>query len=152
MGRLFFNALLRRVRGRAFLCFEAMGRCGRLEGLMNPKLKARVIAEWRGLPEEPFVQDTSKPVSEALQKLIGQLGIQQRVNQEEIVAVWKEVVGDFISRHAAPARLVDGLLVVHVLQPTVHFELERVWKRVLLEKLQTRFGRRMVREIRFRLG
>jgi len=41
---------------------------------------------------------------------------------------------------------------VHVLQPTVHFELERVWKKTLLEKLQARFGKRLLKEIRFRLG
>jgi ribosomal silencing factor RsfS len=48
--------------------------------------------------------------------------------------------------------LENGTLVVHVLQPTVHFELERVWKRKLLVKLQEKFGRSTVREIRFRLG
>ena len=119
---------------------------------MTPQLKARVIAEWRGLPEVPFVKDTSRPVAEALNKLIGQLGLRQRLRQEEVFGVWTEVVGEFLAKHAAPARLSDGVLVVHVLQPTVHFELERVWKRPLLQKLQDRFGRQTIREIRFRLG
>ncbi|MEI6715560.1 MAG: DUF721 domain-containing protein [Verrucomicrobiota bacterium] len=119
---------------------------------MTPKLKARVLAEWRGLPEEPFIRDTARPVSESLHKLIAQLGLKQRLREEEIQEAWKEVVGDFLAKHAAPAKLSDGLLIVHVLQPTVHFELERVWKRTLLQKLQARFGKNTIREIRFRLG
>ena len=119
---------------------------------MTPKLKARVLAEWRGLPDEPPIRDTSRPVSEAIHKFISQIGLKQRLREEEISAAWKEVVGDFLAKHAAPAKLTDGLLIVHVLQPTVHFELERVWKRTLLQKLQARFGKNTIREIRFRLG
>jgi hypothetical protein len=43
-------------------------------------------------------------------------------------------------------------LYVHVLQPTVHFELDRVWKREILARLKKRFGSRVVREVRFRIG
>ena len=58
------------------------------------------------------------------------------------------------ARHtvSSPQRLKDGVLYVHVLQPTVHFELERMWKKEILDKLKKRFGGRVVREIRFRLG
>ncbi|MEY2600148.1 MAG: hypothetical protein RLZZ244_775 [Verrucomicrobiota bacterium] len=119
---------------------------------MTPKLKARIMAEWRGLAEEPFIQDTSRPVAESIHKLLRELGMSQRLRQEEIVGAWQEIVGDFIAKHSSPARLMDGILVIHVLQPTVHFELERVWKRTVLQKLQARFGRNHIREIRFRLG
>lgn len=87
-----------------------------------------------------------------VEKLLGSLGLKQRIREEEIKGAWAEVVGEFLSRHAAPASLNHGILSVHVLQPTVHFELERVWKRTLLTKLQERFGKGTIREIRFRLG
>jgi predicted nucleic acid-binding Zn ribbon protein len=119
---------------------------------MNPGLRARVIAEWRGLPETVFPKDTSRPVGEEIRKFLGKLGIQHRVDQQEILSLWKEVVGEFLAQHSSPAQLTEGVLIVRVLQPTVHFELERVWKRVLLEKLQARFGPRTVRKIRFQLG
>lgn len=120
---------------------------------MNPRLRERVIAEWRGLEEKSlFVKDTSRPVGDWMPKLLAKLGLSQRIREEEISLAWKEVVGDFIAKHAEPAKLSDGLLIIHVLQPTVHFELERVWKRKLLQKLQTRFGRSTIREIRFKLG
>lgn len=119
---------------------------------MNPQLKARIIAEWRGLPEEPFPKDTAAEVGGLVESVLGKLGLKTRIREEEIKAAWREIVGDFLARHSAPAALENGTLVVHVLQPTVHFELERVWKRKLLLKLQEKFGKPTVREIRFRLG
>ena len=119
---------------------------------MNPKLKAHIIADWRGLAEEPFPNNTAKAPGPIVEKLLASLGLQQRVREDEIKSAWSEVVGDFIAKHAAPATLAQGVLVIHVLQPTVHFELERVWKKTLLTKLQERFGKTTIREIRFRLG
>jgi predicted nucleic acid-binding Zn ribbon protein len=119
---------------------------------MNPQLKARILAEWRGMPEDPFPKDTAELVGSVVESVFGKLGLKTRIREEEIKEAWREVVGDFLSRHSAPASLENGTLVVHVLQPTVHFELERVWKRKLLLKLQEKFGKHAVREIRFRLG
>jgi hypothetical protein len=41
---------------------------------------------------------------------------------------------------------------VQVLQPALHFELERVNKATILRKLRQRFGSRVIRDLRFRLG
>jgi len=30
--------------------------------MTREQVRARVIAEWRGLPEQPFPRDTSKPI------------------------------------------------------------------------------------------
>jgi hypothetical protein len=43
-------------------------------------------------------------------------------------------------------------LVVHVLQPTVLYELERQWKSLILAKLKKRFGGKLLKELRFRVG
>ena len=118
----------------------------------SQRLRARVLAEWRGLPETPFPKDTAKPVSETLAKLMKGLGLGERLNEEEVLLAWHELVGDFFAKHSSPQRLKDGVLYVNVLQPTVHFELERVWKRDILVKLKKRFGARVVRDMRFRLG
>ena len=120
---------------------------------MKPgKLRARAIAEWRGLPETPFPEDTAKPIGDALAKVMKGLGLSERLHEEEVWGAWKEIVGEFFAKHSSPQRLKDGVLYVNVLQPTVHFELERVWKREILAKLKKRFGGRVVREMRFRLG
>jgi predicted nucleic acid-binding Zn ribbon protein len=120
---------------------------------MKPeRLRARVLAEWRGLPETPFPKETAKPVGETLAKVMNALGLSERLHEEEVLSAWQEMVGDFFARHSSPQRLKDGILYVNVLQPTVHFELERVWKRDILAKLKKRFGGRVIREMRFRLG
>ncbi len=120
---------------------------------MKPhQLRARVVAEWRGLPETPWPSDTAKPIGDALTKLMTGLGLNDRLREEEVMGAWKEMVGEFVAQHSAPHRLKDGVLYVNVLQPTVHFELERMWKRDILAKLKKRFGGRVVRELRFRLG
>jgi predicted nucleic acid-binding Zn ribbon protein len=118
---------------------------------MNSRLRAQVIAEWRGLPETPFPQDTSKPVSEVLAKLLTKLGLQTRVREQEIISAWREVVGDFAAQHSTPVSLVEGVLYVRVLQPSMRYELENTWRREILRKLKERFPKG-VRDIRFRTG
>jgi hypothetical protein len=41
---------------------------------------------------------------------------------------------------------------VHVLQPALHYELDRVNKPEILRKLKQRYGSRAIRDLRFRLG
>jgi predicted nucleic acid-binding Zn ribbon protein len=119
---------------------------------MNAKMRARVYSEWRGLPEIPFTKHNAQMVAGPLAKLMNQLGLKERLGEEEVLAAWKDVVGEFIAQHAEPQRLKDGVLFVRVLQSTVHYELDRVWKPKILEKLRARFGRNMIREVRFRMG
>ena len=75
-----------------------------------------------------------------------------RLREDEVKAAWKEIVGDFLATHSEPVALRDGTLIVRVLQPTLHYELDHVWKARLLQKLKERFGARTVREIKFRVG
>ena len=120
--------------------------------MTSEQLRARVIAEWRGMPNVPFVRHTAQPVSEALAKVMAGLGLKDRLREDEVLKAWRDIVGEFIAGHSNPQRLKDGVLYVHVLQPTVHFELDRVWKPKILENMKARFGARTVREIRFRIG
>lgn len=115
-------------------------------------IRQKALAEWRGYYEP-------RPLLAGLQKLDGVLGtamlglgLGERVQESEVLAAWKEIVGEFIAGHSAPSKLKAGVLYVSVLQPSVHFELERVWKAQILEKLKARFGKRVIREVRFRVG
>ncbi len=120
---------------------------------MKPeKIRAIVLREWRGLPEIPFVRDSAKPVGETLAKVMASLGLKERLKEEEVVQAWAELVGDFIATHSTPQRLKDGILYVRVLQPTIHYELDRVWKPQIVEKFKKRFGARTVRDVKFRIG
>src|SRR4051812_28752789 len=118
---------------------------------MKPdQLRARVLAEWRGLPQSFERPDRAVACGGALQKIMKDLGLGERLRSDEVLKAWREVVGEFVAKHSSPQQLKDGVLYVSVLQPTVHFELDRVWKRDILEKLKKRFGARTVREIKFR--
>jgi len=120
--------------------------------MKSQRLRAIVLAEWRGMPETPFVRDSAKPVAETVGKVMAQFGLKDRLREDEVLRAWKEIVGDFVANHSAPQQLKAGILTVRVLQPTVHYELDRVWKREILDKLKRRFGASTVKEIRFRIG
>ena len=120
---------------------------------MKPdQIRARVLAEWRGLPQTFERADRAVACGVVVEKVMKELGLGERLRSEEVLGAWCEVVGEFFAKHSAPHRLKDGVLYVSVLQPTVHFELDRVWKRDILAKLKARFGARTVRDVKFRLG
>lgn len=119
--------------------------------VMKASLRARVIAEWRGLREEHFPTDTAKALGPVLARVMKEMGLETRMREEEIIAAWRDIVGDFLAQHSVPQRLADGVLHVRVLQPSMLFELERTWRPEIVRKLKKRFGR-SVRDVRFRVG
>jgi len=114
------------------------------------EIRRRVLAEWRGLPDGPDKPDRCVSVQDALKKLLPKLGLSARLNEQEVLSAWRELVGDFLADNSQPASLKDGVLIVQVLQPTVRYELDRTWKPEILRKFKARFGARTVRDIRFR--
>ena len=114
-------------------------------------LGSRALAEWRGYREPRPVLDRVQPVGALLSKTMAALGLDERVREGEVLAAWKEIVGDFLAANSMPDRLRDGVLHVRVLQPAIRYELERLRPQVV-GKLRERFGQRTVREARFMLG
>jgi len=117
---------------------------------MTPALRRKVLAEWRGY-REPAAQKPVTSVSEAVGATLRSLGLKDLMNEADVISAWLEIVGPFIASNSTPVRLVGGQLTVRVLQPSLRFELERQWRGVILEKLRTRFGARIVRQITFRV-
>ena len=119
---------------------------------MNPALRANVIAEWRGLAERYLRPDRWQAPADVLPKLMQRLGLKERLHETEVMEVWSKIVGDFIAAHSAPVALREGILYVRVLQPALHYELEQVSKIDILRKLKQRFGGKVIRDVRFRVG
>ncbi len=119
---------------------------------MTPSLRRRVLAEWRGLPADPPAPDRTRTTAELMPKVMQKLGLAERLHESEIIGAWKSLVGEFIATHSCPVALRDGVLYVHVLQPALHYELERVNRPHILRKLKQRFGTRVIRDLRFRIG
>jgi predicted nucleic acid-binding Zn ribbon protein len=119
---------------------------------MTPSLRRAVIAEWRGLPSDRPRADRTQSTAELLPKVMQKLGLKERMQETEILGAWKTLVGEFIAAHSCPIALREGILYVHVLQPALHYELDRVNKPEILRKLKQRYGNRVIRDLRFRLG
>jgi predicted nucleic acid-binding Zn ribbon protein len=119
---------------------------------MTPSLRRAVITEWRGLPSDPPRPDRTQTTAELMPKVMQKLGLAERLHESEILGAWKTLVGEFIAAHSCPVALRDGVLYVHVLQPALHYELERVNRPQILRKLKQRFGTKVIRDLRFRIG
>ena len=119
---------------------------------MSPTLRASVIAEWRGLPEKSPPRERWQAPADVLPKLMQRLGLKDRLQETEVIDAWAKIVGEFIAAHSAPVALRDGVLFVRVLQPALHYDLEQISKTNILRKLKQRFGGKIIRDIRFRLG
>ena len=119
---------------------------------MNPSFRARVIAEWRGLPGKTVTHNRWTAPSEVLPDLMKRLGLKERLHENEIQEAWSKIVGEFIAAHSAPVALREGVLYVRVLQPALHYELEQISKIDILRKLKQRFGGKIIRDVRFRVG
>ena len=119
---------------------------------MSPSLRATVIAEWRGLPSKLPRPDRWREPREMLPTLMQQLGLSERLRESEVIEAWKSIVGEFIAAHSQPVSLRTGVLFVRVLQPALHYQFEQISKADILRKLKQRFGSKIVRDIRFRLG
>lgn len=119
---------------------------------MNSSLRARIIAEWRGLPETSSTRHTARPVADTLLKVLSALKLDDRLREDQMKDAWGEIVGEFLAKHSTPTSVHDGVLIVRVLQPTLLYEFDRNLKPQIVQKLRARFGARMVRDIRFRIG
>ena len=94
------------------------------------------------------MKEVAKEVSGALEKL----GMDATFSEEDILTAWGQVVPPIIANNTRPSALRDGVLEISVLQPAIHYTLERQMRREILKRLQSLFGRRHLKDIRFRLG
>src|SRR6266550_4112118 len=93
---------------------------------MTPSFRAAIIQEWRGLPERSASRDRWQSISQLLPVLMQKFGLKERLRESEVIDAWSSIVGEFIAVHSAPVALRDGILYVRVLQPSLHYELERI--------------------------
>ena len=90
-------------------------------------------------------------VADMVPKIMAQYGLGERLQMEEIAAAWREVVGDFIARQTQPDSVSRNVLIVRVLQPTIHHAM-MMEKGKILKKLTEKLGKKAVKDIRFKHG
>lgn len=113
--------------------------------------RSRVLMEWRGLPEVPNPGRNQHATAALIPKLMARLGLAGRLRDEDIAATWKSIAGEFAARFSHPQKLRHRTLVVAVSQPSVLWTLDRN-KATLLARLQEKFGKDVIRELRFQAG
>ncbi len=119
---------------------------------IDNQLRRQVLAEWRGYREPKRKKERCLPASRVVDSVMKKWGLEDRLNQQQVFKAWSGIVGEFISQHARPTALKDGVLVVEVLQPAIHYELDRVWRERIISEFKKHFGRSIVRDVSFRLG
>ncbi|NOY00789.1 MAG: DUF721 domain-containing protein [Verrucomicrobia bacterium] len=114
--------------------------------------KDSLLAAWRGIWEPEDLSNFSRPVGDVMASTLKDLGLDRRCDQEAMVAAWAEVVGDNIANNAQPLEVRRKVLIVQVLQPSIHYVLAQQMKGAILAKMQERFGSDNIVDIDFRIG
>jgi hypothetical protein len=121
------------------------------------KISARqkVLAQWRGVDLAPIeaakavrVRGADKIVS----KVLGDLKMDSRRAEIEIVKVWNSLLDPNITAHAQPHNLHKGTLFVDVDSSVWLSEIVRYRRKEILDRLQHSFGKNVIQKISFRIG
>lgn len=115
------------------------------------RLRRLALTEWRGMAP-PKLEREAKSVAEEVGSALEKLGMKATFSEEDILTAWAEIVPPIIAGNTRPSALRDGVLEISVLQPAIHYTLERQMKKQILKRLQSLFGRRHLKDVRFRLG
>ena len=114
-------------------------------------IRRAVLRDWRGADDPAHLDECLHQPKEFLAAILRQAGATEGIDEERLRAMWKEVAGDFVARHATPVSLKGGCLTLHVLQPAIRFQLEQT-RTVLLKNIQKAAGEGVVKSIRFAVG
>lgn len=114
-------------------------------------MRERILSEWRVLPRPRKTRPT-RGIADVVPEAMKKLGLEDAFQEEEVLKAWAGIVGEFISGNTRPSGMKKKVLEVSVLQPAVHFTLEREMKPDVLRRLQEVFGADKIRDVRFRLG
>lgn len=110
-----------------------------------------MVSAWRGVDEGPILNLPALSVADLVGKIVSQAGIADRMKLEEVLAAWRDIVGDFLFQHSRPDSILRGVLMVRVLQPTVHHALAMERTRIL-KKLQTQLKSAGIKDVRLKHG
>ena len=117
--------------------------------------RQRALAELRGIdlaPLEVIRERLALPVGAVMPKVLGQLRIEQRQAEAEIVRVWNNLIDPTITVHAQPTSIARGTLFVTVDNSVWLDEIVRYRRKEILARLQHSFGRELIQRISFRVG
>ncbi|MGB9772786.1 MAG: DciA family protein [Bacteroidota bacterium] len=93
-------------------------------------------------------QSNPQPIGNVFDQLFRQLGLTRRLHQYDVVAQWKEIVGEQIAQVSEATRVENGVLFVHVKSSAWRNEL-LLRKQEILARIQLRFRGTGIHDIHF---
>ena len=115
----------------------------------------QALTEWRGIdlkPTEKALTNCFRSTGDVISKVLGQLQLERRRAETEILRVWRQSIDPAITKHAQPTKLKNGTLFVKVDNSVWLEEIVRYRRHEIVQRLQHSFGRKMIRKISFSLG
>jgi hypothetical protein len=117
--------------------------------------RQRALAEFRRIDLEPLEKaraKSAKDVADILPRVLGELRMDRRQTEAELVKVWNSLIDPVVVKHAQPTGLRKGTLFVTVDSSVWLSEIVRYRKREILDRLQHSFGKDLVSKISFKVG
>ena len=114
-------------------------------------IRDEILREWRGCDEAIDLNGRVSKAGHFVSAILRAAGAEEGLHEDQVKAAWRELAGDFISRHSEPVSVKNGHLVLRVTQPAMRFHLEQM-KPMLLQRIRDQLGQDRVRSVKFTLG
>jgi predicted nucleic acid-binding Zn ribbon protein len=115
------------------------------------KIREEILREWRGAEEPTDLNAGIHLAEKFVAAILRAAGAEDGLHEDQVRATWKELAGDFISRHTEPISVKSGNLVLRVTQPALRFQLEQM-KPMLFKRIREQLGEGRIKSIKFQLG
>lgn len=110
-----------------------------------------LISAWRGVEDGPVLDLPTMTVADLVGQVVAQAGLADRMRLEEVLAAWRDIVGDFLFQSSRPDSIQRGVLTVRVLQPAVHHAL-MVERPRILKRLREKLKNAGIKDVRLKHG
>ena len=88
-------------------------------------------------------------IQTAIQNFLKNSGLKSGVEQQKALKLWGEAVGNKISKNTKPISVKNGTLLIKTTNPVWKQELQ-IQKTEIIKKLNNKFKRNIIKEIRFK--
>lgn len=97
---------------------------------------------------------TSQPqlVGALVQKVLKELGVEEKFSAAQIVSQWTEIVGEVVGQNTCPERVDNGVLFVNVSNSAWLMELRRFYTDTILKNIKNKIHNASITNIVFKLG
>lgn len=113
--------------------------------------REEILREWRGCEEATDINQGIHSAEKFISAILRSAGAEDGLQEDQVRSAWKDLAGDFISRHTEPVSVKNGHLVLRVTQPAMRFHLEQM-KPMLLTRIRAQLGEDRIKSVKFSLG